>query len=241
MTFYHFGNCLALAYVPYYLTYKYSGLSEYGAFWKCVTAGVLYMVTQLVKMLFLATFFPMSTSELDDGFYDDDAEVPFVFFTEFLKVTVDLADLFGLHLVMQRVAGKGQTKVLVAGLGWSFAELVLTRVIALWVGARGVEFDWKFIQKSFDANISLVHFLTLSCLVWLSTLRKVEANRAALLPILVALILAVSYKTLFLESLAQMLELGSWTALIYKALTTLGLGLVTLQVYVGVAGTSDRY
>ncbi len=26
MTFYHFGNCVALAYVPYYLTYKHAGL-----------------------------------------------------------------------------------------------------------------------------------------------------------------------------------------------------------------------
>ena len=34
MTLYHFANCLALAYTPYYLTYKYMGLSEYGAFWK---------------------------------------------------------------------------------------------------------------------------------------------------------------------------------------------------------------
>ena len=34
MTIYHFANCLALAYTPYYLTYKYMGLSEYGAFWK---------------------------------------------------------------------------------------------------------------------------------------------------------------------------------------------------------------
>ena len=42
MTFYHFGNCMALAYAPYYLTYKFAGLSEYGAFWKCVTAGGVY-------------------------------------------------------------------------------------------------------------------------------------------------------------------------------------------------------
>ncbi len=79
-----------------------------------------------------------------------------VFFQEFMKITVDLADLVGLYLVMQRVSGKGQVKVLVAGLGWAFAELVFTRVIVLWVGARGIEFDWKYIQKSFDANISLV-------------------------------------------------------------------------------------
>ena len=30
------------------------------------------------------------------------------------------------------------------------------RCIPLWVGARGIEFDWKYIQMSFDSNISLV-------------------------------------------------------------------------------------
>ena len=37
MTLYHFANCLGLAYTPYYLTYKYSGLAEYGAFWKVLS------------------------------------------------------------------------------------------------------------------------------------------------------------------------------------------------------------
>ena len=32
-------------------------------------------------------------------------------FQEFLKATVDLVDLVGLHIVMQRVSGKGQVKV----------------------------------------------------------------------------------------------------------------------------------
>merc|ERR1711990_595429 len=53
MTFYHFVNCMALACVPFHLVCKYSGLAEYGAFWKCVTAGFVYVVTQLAKMLFL--------------------------------------------------------------------------------------------------------------------------------------------------------------------------------------------
>ena len=39
MTFFHFGNCVALAYVPYIITYKFSGLSEYSTFYKCVYAG----------------------------------------------------------------------------------------------------------------------------------------------------------------------------------------------------------
>lgn len=33
---------------------------------------------------------------------------------------------------------------------------VLCRCLPLWVGARGIEFDWKYIQMSFDSNISLV-------------------------------------------------------------------------------------
>jgi len=32
----------------------------------------------------------------------------------------------------------------------------MTRLLPLWVGARGMEFDWKYMQMSFDANISLV-------------------------------------------------------------------------------------
>ena len=38
-------------------------------------------------------------------------------YQEFLRSTVDLADLFGLYLVMTKIAGKGDLKVLVAGLG----------------------------------------------------------------------------------------------------------------------------
>lgn len=73
-----------------------------------------------------------------------------------MKSTIDLADLLGLYFVMSKVAGKGEIKFLVAGLGWATAELLMTRFLPLWVGARGVEFDWKYIQMSFDSNISLV-------------------------------------------------------------------------------------
>lgn len=40
--------------------------SEYGAFWKCVQAGGVYALTQLGKMLLLATFFPTSGDYLQD-------------------------------------------------------------------------------------------------------------------------------------------------------------------------------
>ncbi|OPJ78808.1 DNA repair protein XRCC1 [Patagioenas fasciata monilis] len=51
MTLFHFGNCFALAYFPYFITYKCSGLSEYSAFWRCVQAGATYVLVQLGKAL----------------------------------------------------------------------------------------------------------------------------------------------------------------------------------------------
>lgn len=42
--------------------------SEYGAFWKCIQAGVIYAITQLCKMLVLATFFPDSHFTGTGGF-----------------------------------------------------------------------------------------------------------------------------------------------------------------------------
>ncbi|KTG05353.1 hypothetical protein cypCar_00041317 [Cyprinus carpio] len=69
------------------------------------------------QMLFLATFFP--TWEGAAGVYD--------FVGEFMKATVDLADLLGLHLVMSRNAGKGEYKIMVAAMGWATAELIMSR------------------------------------------------------------------------------------------------------------------
>jgi len=55
--------------------------AEYGAFWKCVTSGCVYMFTQLAKMMFLATFFPASTDDEDELLHVGDKEMPFDFVT----------------------------------------------------------------------------------------------------------------------------------------------------------------
>jgi len=233
MTLYHFANCLALAYTPYYLTYKYTGLSEYGAFWKVGQASLMYILTQLAKMLFLATFFPMSDMEEEEG------EHKFDFLNDFLRATVDIADLVGIYLVMSRVSGKGAVKVLVAGLGWGFAELVLTRLVFLWVGARGVEFDWRYIQKSFDANISLLHFITLATLVWMWTKRNSQ-HGAGVTGVLSLVLGLACYKGLLVSGAASIMQLGSWATLLQDAVVSVCLGLVSLQLYLGVTSL-DKY
>lgn len=84
---------------------------------------------------------------------------PPFFLQELLKSIVDISDLVGLYIVLRGIPGKGHAKVLTAGVGWAGAELVFTRFLLLWIGARGAEFDWKYIQKCIDSNINLVIFL----------------------------------------------------------------------------------
>ncbi|CAM4704302.1 BOS complex subunit TMEM147 [Siphateles boraxobius] len=219
MTLFHFGNCFSLAYFPYFITYKCSGLSEYNAFWRCVQAGATYLFVQLCKMMFLATFFP--TWEGGAGVYD--------FVGEFMKATVDMADLLGLHLVMSKNAGKGEYKIMVAAMGWATAELIMSRCIPLWVGARGIEFDWKYIQMSFDSNISLVHYIAMAAVVWMFT--RYDLPKSFRLPVTVLLGLCV-YKGFLMELFVHVFLLGSWTALLVKALLTGAISLCSLFLFV---------
>ncbi|CAF3241384.1 unnamed protein product [Rotaria socialis] len=105
----------------------FNPLAEHNAFWKCVQSAAFYLFVQFIKMLTIATCFPPV-----------DESTSFVVKTEFLKNTVDLLDL------------------VVAALGWGSAELIVTKFLPLWVGARGIDFDWKYIQMSLDSNIALV-------------------------------------------------------------------------------------
>lgn len=69
---------------------------------------------------------------------------------------MDIADLLGIAFVLSRIPGKGHSKLISAGLGWAAAEVILSRGLMLWIGARGAEFSWLYIQKCLESNISLV-------------------------------------------------------------------------------------
>lgn len=224
MTFFHFGNCIALAYGPYFLTYKYSGMPEYGAFWKCVQVGGMYMMTQLCKMLLLATFFPMS--DHSDGLMETTSLM-----TEFIKTTVDFGDIIGLSMVMNRVPGSGHIKVLITGLGWAAADLLLTRLLPLWVGARGLEFDWKYIQMSLDANVSLVHALSLAMLVWLWSRSDLNVSMR---PIVAVLLAGAVYKDMLPHLLRSALseEPSGLVSLAFTATPTICSSLIATHIFI---------
>jgi hypothetical protein len=56
----------------------------------------------------------------------------YFFLQEFLKNTVDLLDLVGLHFVITRICSKTDLKYLVAAIGWASAELVVTKSVIVY-------------------------------------------------------------------------------------------------------------
>lgn len=157
--------------------------SEYGAFWKYIQTGLLYLFIQFCKMMILATFFP----SLDDSNFN--------IIIEFLKTTIDIGDLIGLYIAMTKISGRSEIKYLITGAGWASAELIMTKFLPFWVGARGVEFDWKYIQMSLDSNITLVQHITTALLIYLYN----RNDTAKISNVLIFLITLCCYKPLLAE------------------------------------------
>ncbi|CAG9579127.1 unnamed protein product [Danaus chrysippus] len=220
MTLYHFGNCLALVYVPYHMAYKFSGISEYASFSKCVYAGGLYIFTQLCKMLLLATFFPDSDNSHESGEYD--------VLLEILKATVDFADLFGLYFALNSIPGKGHAKILTAAVGWASAEVLVTRSVFLWVGARGSEFSWRYVRACAEANVSLLQTAGCATLVWLRARSDLPPRLA---PLVLSLLLLAPYRSLLEDALAAALSLSPWPLLALRAVHAAVVALAALAAY----------
>lgn len=143
-----------------------------------------------------------------------------------------------MYAVLSGIPGKGHAKVLTAGIGWATAEVILSRAILLWVGARGAEFDWKYIQKCLESNISLVQHITTVALIWLWSRHDLKKNFK---PMVMALLILCSYKPMIMDLLAQFMGFGPWMGLLLKAFVTIGLGITSLQIYAGLAEAIGVY
>lgn len=76
-----------------------------------------------------------------------------------MKSAVDVMDIIGLHFTMT-YSGKGQVRMLSAGLGWSAAHATFNYFVYLLVGAREAGFSWRYVQTALESNVYLV-FLNL--------------------------------------------------------------------------------
>lgn len=156
----------------------------------------------------------------------------FFFIQEFSKYSIDLFDLVGILLVLNGIPGKGHSKILTAGIGWAGAEVILTRFLLLWIGARGAEFDWKYIQKSLESNILLIQHITTASLVWLWSRHDL---RRTLVPVVIGMLLLTVYRPLTIDLSSSVVLINPWTSLLIKTIATLLTGAITLNIYSGLA------
>jgi hypothetical protein len=165
-------------------------------------------------MLLLATTFPVSAVQSER---DDLVRVV-------LTCTVDVIDLLGIYLCLTKFSSRSERdaskiKVLSTVVGWGMMEVVSTRVVPLWVTARGVEFSWVSLLTGLDANITLVYLAATVALLWLWS--RPDLNQT-LLPLLLGLLLSLWYTPLLLYLLTTSLDPALW---VLRA-TRLGVGLV---------------
>ncbi|KAG5448641.1 Transmembrane protein 147 [Clonorchis sinensis] len=143
MGLFHLANCLLLATGPYFLVYKVSGMRENDAFWKCCKMIVLYGITQLTRF-FLATLVPHHL-ELT-------VQNNFLFF----DVPGALIELVVVYFNVRRASSRSEFSILASSIGWATASLLSTKYIPIWFGTKGLEFDWRYICLSYQANLEMV-------------------------------------------------------------------------------------
>jgi hypothetical protein len=100
--------------------------------------------------------------------------------------------------------------------------------------ARGSEFSWMYIQKCLESNILLVQHLSTATLLWLFSRHDMEKK---FVPVVSALLILTSFKGLWLEGALYLVSSGPWLALAIKALITSAIGVVSLNIYAGLAQT----
>jgi len=211
-----FLNCLLLTFGPFYVIYRSTRLSEENALRACISSGLWFAGTQAVKIFVVATVIPSGTTG------------DFSLVQECLQTLSNLIEVVGLYLTLQYTANLSkfslETRILAVGLGWTAAESLIGYLIPLWIGARGMEFSWEYIQMGISSNISLILHLALVAVLWLRS--RTDVDKAAALPIYVtigtyaALPMVASYLQLVLEA-------NAWTLLTIRFIVAFTLGLLS--------------
>uniref|UniRef100_A0A0K0F707 BOS complex subunit TMEM147 n=1 Tax=Strongyloides venezuelensis TaxID=75913 RepID=A0A0K0F707_STRVS len=121
-----------------------------------VQAGIIYFLTQFIKLMIMATFFPHNTNNL------------FTIPVDISNSIADIFDIIGIYLlIIHFFIGKPEIRCLSVGLGWSFAHSFANYFPSFILEARGTAFDYKYICSAIQCNIDLVYYITLSVLLWL--------------------------------------------------------------------------
>mmetsp|Transcript_33723 Transcript_33723/g.43279 ORF Transcript_33723/g.43279 Transcript_33723/m.43279 type:complete len:230 (+) Transcript_33723:68-757(+) len=220
MTLYHFLNCALLTYGPFAVTYMATSLQE-DVPRICVKAGFIYIASQLVKMIVMASYVP----DIDPHSFSIVQEA-----IELVLSVVDVVGLMYAFRVAQQVSS--QNKALAVGWGWAVTQAVLSRLLPLFLNAKGSEFHWENLQGGVAANVDYLRVLGLAMLCYLASPKKKETGLVtqgwvSLLPF-TALLLVTPTAFHYVRSLAIMSE---WEVLAVDAVVVLLVDVIIRMIY----------
>jgi hypothetical protein len=110
----------------------------------------------------------------------------------------------------------------------ALGDAVARRLIPLWLGATGYDWDPTYLLLAIDANVYLVHCIVFVTLVWLHSRPLLESQSATLVQVTLVLLLTESHLLTFLQA---KVGLNEFAAVALRALLTLFFGLIAYRLY----------
>jgi hypothetical protein len=163
---FHFLNCMLLTFGPHVIMYRSTQLIEESALKSCAWAGLIYALSQVFKIFIMATFLP--SVEMTE----------WTFVQEVMKSVVNGVELLGAHFALASIPNLSKfshgMRILCVGLGWSFIQACVLYLLPLWLGARGMEFSWEFIEMGIAANIDMLLNMSMLACIWLRSRTDLE-------------------------------------------------------------------
>jgi len=249
---YPFLNCMVLAYAPFVIIYRSTKLMEESALKACGFGALGYAATQVAKMYSMATLIAWSVDSSDGSgeatnsssssitsSIDTTHIAPIFLFNatqELMKSVLNIVEVIGIQITLTYTPSLSKyathTRITAIALGWSCAQSVALYLIPIWIGARGMEFSWKYIEMGVSSNINIAEVMALVTVVWLR-------SRADLTPNLFPIVVSVIGLHCGLPSIYSYLEnvalLSSWNVLFIRGIVgvaSLLLGRVLIDLYI---------
>jgi len=116
-----------------------------------------------------------------------------------------------------------RSKMIGVGVGWAWADAILSNFLILVLNAAGGEFTWDYILRSLNSNFSAAGIICMSCLVWILLKNSGVVKAVALVLILARTVAAPVALKFYTETGV----LDVWMALQLSALFTAVLSLTT--------------
>jgi len=151
MTYYHFFNCVVLAFAPSLIVYK-AILSEGSCLQVSIFSGIAYLVAQLAELIVEGTI--MNTTEVPS----------FNLIRVLVRAVISGLDFVAMWFILRKHLR--YPDMIGVGVGWSVMESLAMRLIPLWMGARGQEFSFQYLLTAIDANIFLLFHVAVATLLF---------------------------------------------------------------------------